>query len=57
MEDGQDAKSVNAINYPEDENLDHHDESFDIAGLHLKGRESKPRTAAQPQLWEDTGFQ
>jgi hypothetical protein len=35
MDENQDAKSVNAINYPEEENLDNNN-SFDIAGVNLK---------------------
>jgi len=56
MDENQDAKSVNAINYPEDEDLDNNN-SFDIAGVNLKNWESKPRSAAQPQFRKDIGFQ
>jgi hypothetical protein len=58
MEENQDAKSVNANNYPEDKILeDDKDDSFDIARVNLNNRECKPRTAAQPKFRHDTGFQ
>ncbi len=58
MEENQDAKSMNAINYPEDKNLDvDKDDGFDIARVNLRTRESKARTATQPKFKQDTGFQ
>jgi hypothetical protein len=57
MDENQDAKSVNTINSPEDEHLEDKDEDFDMAGVNLRDRESRTRTAAQSQLRKDTGFQ
>ncbi len=42
MDENQDAKSVNAINYPENENLDNDDDNFDMVGVNLRGRECEP---------------
>jgi hypothetical protein len=56
MDKNQDAKSINAISYPEDESLDEdEDASFGVAGVNL--RESEPKTAAQPKGKQNTGFQ
>jgi len=56
-DENQDAKSVNTIDFPEDEHLEDKDEDFDMAGVNLRNRESKTRTAAKPQLRTDMGFQ
>jgi hypothetical protein len=48
---------VNTIDFPEDEHLEDKDEDFDMAGVNLRNRESKTRTAAKPQLRTDMGFQ
>jgi hypothetical protein len=57
MDVNQYGKSVNAINYPEIESLNDDNGDLDMVGVNLRGRQSKPRTAAQSQLRRDTGFQ
>jgi hypothetical protein len=50
MEENQDAKSVNAINFPEEEIQDDDEEHrFDIARFKVDNQECKTRTAALPQ--------
>jgi hypothetical protein len=56
MDKNQDAKSFNAIGYPEDESLDKDEDiSFGVARVNLS--ESEPKTAAQPKVKQTTGFQ
>jgi len=45
------------MNYPEIESLNDDNSDLDMVGVNLRGRQSKPRTAAQSQLQRDTGFQ
>jgi len=54
MDKNQETKSVNAINYPEDESMKAND--YGVVSVDLKNRKSKPRTAAQPQFQKNTVF-